>query len=100
MHMSRLLFRSIFVAGVSIAALACNDPNPQSPLHEEDIQILTEVMMIEAVLHDFSGAKKDSLVGENYGVLYDRYGISESELQALRTRFSNEPTLWSQARRS
>ena len=85
------------MAACILAFLSCNEPNPQSPLYEEDIQILTEVMLLEAVLQDFTGSNNDSLVEENYDVLYDRLGISEDELQALRKRFSNDPTLWRRA---
>ena len=76
---------------------ACDDPNPQQPLYDEDIRILTDVMLLEGVIQDFTGIAKDSLAKVNYDLLYDRHGISEGELQELRRRFSNDPTLWSRA---
>lgn len=79
------------------AVLACNDPNPQLPLLEEEIRILTDVMLVEGVIQDFAGAKKDSIAMVNYDVLYDRHGISEVDLQQLRRKYSEDPTLWNRA---
>lgn len=95
MIINRFFHRAVVACALVILAVACNDPNPQRPLYEEDIRVLTDVMLIEGVLQDFIGEEKDSLVGLNYDVLYDRHGITESDLQALRQRFSNDPTLWS-----
>jgi len=87
-------YLSIFVI---LVLVACNDPNPQLELFEEEIKILTDVMLLEGVLQDFTGAQKDSLAKVNYDLLYDRHGISEEGLQELRQRFSEDPTLWSRA---
>lgn len=78
-------------------AVGCSDPNPQGPLDEEDLEILTHVMLIEASLQDFTLARKDSLSTAYYTQLYDRFGITAEDLSDLRTRFSDDPSLWERA---
>jgi len=90
--------KGILALSIGIMPLAsCNEANPEMPLYEEDIRILTDVMLLEGVLQDFSGDEKDSLSVLNYNVLYDRYGITEQGLQELRQRYSEDPTLWTRS---
>jgi len=65
----------LLVLGLS-TLVACNNPNPQLPLYEEEIHLLTDIMLIEVVIQDFSGPEKDSLAAVNYDLMYDRHGFS------------------------
>ncbi|MFK8054637.1 MAG: DUF4296 domain-containing protein [Saprospiraceae bacterium] len=87
------LFFILLVTGLGLSS--CSDPNPQLPLHDEDIRILTDIMLLEGVLQDFAGEGKDSVANANYNIIYDRHGISEQDLQKLRKRYSDDPSLWS-----
>lgn len=80
-----------------LAASACNDPSPPYAVGEEDIDILAEAFLIEAVAQDFSGATRDSLTAVHYGQLYDRFGIDEAQLDALRRDLSGDPRKWQAA---
>jgi len=97
MSINRVFIGLVLFFSFWMANSACNDPNPRLPLYEEEVNILTDAMLVESVLQDFTGIKKDSLAKLNYNVLYDRHGISEVELQEIRERYSNDPTLWSRA---
>ena len=78
----------------AIAYAACNDPDPQRPLGADEVDAMTHLLLVEAALQDFSGMQRDTLARRYYDQLYDRFGLSLQELNSLRDRFSDDPTLW------
>ena len=77
-----------------LGSASCNDPNPQLPLYPEEIDIFTQIFLIESALQDFSGIQRDTLAIRYYNELYDAFGIDENQLNELRNKFSQDPTLW------
>ena len=61
---------------------------------EEELDVWTEVFLIEAALQDFSGLTKDSLAERYYDQLYDRYGLDEVALSDLRQRYTEDVRLF------
>lgn len=93
--MSWMRINSVIVGVILIgSSWSCSDPNPQQPLYEEEINIMTQVFLIESVLQDFSGIQRDTLAIRYYNQLYDQFGIDEDRLNDLRNRYNEDPTLW------
>lgn len=83
------------IGGVLTACvLACGSPEPPPVPDERDLAVFAEVLLVEAILQDFTGPTKDSLAERYYGQLYDRFGTSAAGLDELRRRFSADPELW------
>ena len=61
---------------------------------EEELAIFTEIVLIEAVLQDYTGLTKDTLSERYYTRLYDRYGLDAQQLDGLRDRYNQDPRLW------
>jgi len=97
MNINNVFCKFLLVVLITISINACGDSSSPTSLEERDGRIFVDAMLVEAVLQDFTGAKKDSLAEVNYGVLYERHGIDETDLEDLRKRFSNDPTQWSRA---
>lgn len=85
---------------LSLACLllaACNEAEPDVRLYAGDVDVLTEVLLLEATLQDYAGAQRDSLTALYYDQLYDRFGLDEPALDAMRVRLSEYPQLWQRA---
>ncbi len=80
---------------VPSTSTACGDSSPAVTVEDEEIKVLTDAMLLEAMLQDFTGQRKDSLAFVNYELLYKRHGINEEDLEEMRNRFSQTPELWS-----
>jgi len=73
---------------------ACSDEEVVTPLVEEEVQIFTEMLIIESLLQDFSGPQRDTIAARYYEQLYDRFGIDASTVGALRDDYSRHPERW------
>ncbi len=78
-------------------AVACGGPDDAAAPTEEEIQVLTQVMLLEGALQDYSGATRDSLAVLYYDQLYDRFGIDARWLDDMRDRFDRDVRLWEEA---
>lgn len=96
--MSRKLRAVVLAVGAWVAAAACGggEPPPPPPT-EEEIAVMTEALIVEAVLTEFSGAQREELSRRYYGQLYDAHGVDDAYLLRMRERFSTHPALWIEA---
>ena len=76
---------------------ACSEPNPQEPIYPGEVELLTDVLLVEGVLQDFPEPSRDTVALTFYDWIYDRHGVTAADLDALRRRYSAEPTLWQRA---
>ena len=88
------LWGAAWAIASSLAAGACGGGESAGAPTERELGIFTETILIEAVLQDFSGPTKDTLAARYYDQLYDRYGISDADLDALRRRYNDDVALW------
>ena len=80
------------------ATVACGGGEaPPPPPTEEEIAVMTEALVVEAVLAEFSGQEREDLSRRYYGQLYDEYGIGDDYLLGMRERFAAHPALWIEA---
>ena len=80
----------LLVAGLH----ACAESSVEAVPTETELAIFTEIVLIEATLQDFSGPAKDTLAVRYYEQLYDRFGVSPGDLDALRQRYNADVALW------
>ncbi len=84
---------------VLVATLACGEATPADEVEitNEELDVLTQVFLIEGALQDFTGIQRDTLAERYYIELYDKYGYDQQQLDAMRQRFSDNPVLWQAA---
>ena len=82
------------VLALALFAHACGEAESSGAPTERELGIITETVLIEAILQDFSGPTKDTLAVRYYDQLYDRYGISAADLDDLRERYGRDVQLW------
>ena len=85
---------NLILLTAACAWLACNEAEPAVAIYEDEVDVLVDAMLIEASLQDFAGVKRDSLGSIWYDVLYDRHGISQVDIDRMRSRLSAQPVLW------
>lgn len=73
---------------------ACGSQEIAPDPTDEEIEVITEALLLEGVLQDFSGNLRDSLSEVYYTELYDRYGIDADYLNDLRVRYSRNLVRW------
>lgn len=79
---------------LALAAAACAPPPPPPPPTDAELSVIRESLLVEAMLQDFNGPRRQELAGTYYQQLFEKYGLDAEDLVVLRERFSRDPELW------
>ena len=77
-----------------LGVISCGPRESTAVPTETEVAVFTELVLIEAALQDFTGPTKDSLAERYYAQLYDRYGMTAADLDALRSRYNADVGLY------